>query len=95
MQHFLSDDENTALQLAIAAGELPAEPAPAFYRVSYGQLSIARHYGGIKFGGHTYTHFPAGDQLIRDDVLQWVTKRRKAERKAESDQAKAAQGDLL
>jgi len=45
--------------------------------VSNTQLSIARHYGGIKFQGQTYTYFPASDELIRDDVLQFVTKMRK------------------
>ena len=39
--------------------------------VSMTQLSIARHYGGIKYNGHEYTYLPATDELIRNDVLKW------------------------
>lgn len=41
--------------------------------VSMTQFSIARHYGGIKFNGDSYTYFPHCDELIRDDVLRWKT----------------------
>jgi hypothetical protein len=46
--------------------------------VSKTQLSIARYYGDIKFNGHFYTYFKGTDTLIREDVLRWLTKRRKA-----------------
>lgn len=45
--------------------------------VSQTQLSIARFYGACKFQGREYTYFPATDELIRDDVLKFVTKMRK------------------
>lgn len=45
--------------------------------VSMTQLSIARHYGGIKYNGESYTYLPKTDELIRDDVLKWQTKNAK------------------
>ena len=42
--------------------------------VSYTQLSIARHYGGIRYNGEIYTYFAESDELIRDDVLAWKNK---------------------
>jgi len=39
--------------------------------VSMTQLSIARHYGGIKYNGDSYMYFPITDELVRDDVLKW------------------------
>lgn len=41
--------------------------------VSMTQLSIARHYGGIKYQGDDYTYFHESDELVRDDVLKWKT----------------------
>lgn len=41
------------------------------------QLSIARHYGGCTFHGSRYIYIPGTDELIRDDVLKFVTKMRK------------------
>ncbi len=46
--------------------------------VSYGPLSIARHFGGCNFNGARYTYIPTTDELIRDDVLKW---KRKSEKK--------------
>jgi predicted DNA-binding WGR domain protein len=34
-----------------------------FYNVSQTQLSIARHYGGIKYNGRQYTYNPTDDTL--------------------------------
>jgi hypothetical protein len=45
--------------------------------VSMTQLSIARHYGGIKYNGESYTYLPKTDELIRNDVLKWQTKNTK------------------
>ena len=45
--------------------------------VSMTQLSIARHYGGIKYNGDEYTYLPKTDELIRNDVLKWQTKNAK------------------
>jgi len=46
--------------------------------VSMTQLSIARHYGGIKYNGESYTYAPDTDELIRDDVLKWRRKQKRA-----------------
>ena len=46
--------------------------------VSQTQLSIARHYGGIKYNGESYTYLPLTDELIRNDVLKWKQKQDKA-----------------
>ena len=45
--------------------------------VSHGQMSIARHYGGITMNGESYTYLPATDELIRDDVRKWLQKQPK------------------
>lgn len=45
--------------------------------VSYGQLSIARHYGGIEYNGESYTYFAETDELVRNDVLKWRKKESK------------------
>ena len=45
--------------------------------VSMTQLSIARHYGGIKYNGDEYTYLPKTDELIRNDVLKWQRKNAK------------------
>lgn len=46
--------------------------------VSMTQLSIARHYGGCKYQGESYTYLPHTDELIRDDVLKWQRKHKRA-----------------
>ena len=46
--------------------------------VSMTQLSIARHYGGIKYNGDSYTYLPKTDELIRDDVIKWQRKQKRA-----------------
>jgi hypothetical protein len=38
------------------------------------QFSIARHYGGIKYNGDSYSYFYETDELVRDDVLEWKRK---------------------
>lgn len=49
--------------------------------VSQTQLSIARFYGGCKFQGRNYSYIPTTDELLRDDVVKWLAKHRKAQRK--------------
>jgi hypothetical protein len=81
--------------MAAAALKLSNDEPPAFVGVSYSQLSIARHYGGVKVGRHRYTYFPEFDELVRDDVVKMVAgMRRAARREAEAD-AMARQGSLL
>lgn len=65
-----------------------------FHWVRTTQLSIARHYGGIKFNGQHYTYQPVCsihgkdcDVLIRDDVLK---ARAKASKQVKSQSKNAA-----
>lgn len=53
--------------------------------VSQSQLSIARHYGGCKFQGRNYSYLPLTDELLRDDVVKWLAKHRKAQKKVGAD----------
>jgi hypothetical protein len=46
--------------------------------VSMTQLSIARHYGGCKYQGDSYTYLPHTDELIRNDVLKWNRRQKRA-----------------
>ena len=46
--------------------------------VSRTQLSVARHYGGMIFNSERYTYNPITDELVRDDVLKWHAKQKKA-----------------
>jgi hypothetical protein len=59
----------------VAAGMNPPEE---IHNVSMSQFSIARHYGGIRFNGASYTYFSDTDTLVRNDVL----KQRKKDKKA-------------
>lgn len=42
--------------------------------VSMTQFSVARFSGACKFNGEFYTYFPDTDELIRDDVLRFLSK---------------------
>ena len=60
------------------------EPCGLHRRTPYGitnvkdtQFSVARHFGGCKLNGESYTYLPDTDELIRDDVLRWKMKREK------------------
>ena len=59
------------------------------YHVSTSQLSIARHYGGIKFNGVDYVYDPTTDTLIRADVLMAGTREEIEERRIKKAAAKA------
>jgi hypothetical protein len=65
--------------------------------VSMTQLSIARHYGCIRYNGEPYTYFADTDELVRDDVLKWQKKQEKARAKPAASQAapESQQQDLL
>lgn len=93
--YFLTPAEELALEAAVRAGEIKCDTTLVIRDVCNTQLSVARHYGAIKINGRHYTYFPPGDELIRDDVLKWLTKLRKAAAKATKAEAKAAQGALL
>jgi hypothetical protein len=55
-----------------------ANASVAYANVSMTQLSIARHYGGAKVQGKHFVYNPADDSLIREDVVKWIAKKRKA-----------------
>ena len=80
---FLTDSEIEALQTSNLSRKTPF----AIQGVMNTQLSIARFYGGIRYNGDGYTYMPDGDELIRDDVLKFVTKLRKKNRKTEQPQS--------
>lgn len=69
---------------------LPSDTPYAIKHVSQSQFSIARHYGGMKFNGQSYTYFPPGDELIRDDVVKLVEKTRRAKKKKPAKSKTAA-----
>ena len=76
MSH-LTQSEIDALQLS----KLDRDTPFAISGVSNGQLSIARHYGGCTFQGKKYIYMPLTDELIRDDVMKWLEKYRKRQKK--------------
>lgn len=80
---FLTDSEIEAL----LTSDLQRKTPFAIQGVMNTQLSIARFYGVIRYNGDGYTYMPDGDELIRDDVLKFVTKLRKKSRKAEQPQS--------
>jgi hypothetical protein len=58
--------------------------------VSDSQFSPARYYGAMKFNGAGYTYCQNTDEFVRDDVLQFVNKARRAAEKAAKKQTKAS-----
>jgi hypothetical protein len=51
-----------------------------FEGISLSQLSIARHYGGMKINGVEYVYIPDKDALLRKDwVKKYTTSRRRRE----------------
>lgn len=79
---YLSDAEVEEIQ------HLPRETPYLISHVSYGQLSVARHYGGCTHRGASYTYMSETDELVRGDVVRFVKKmRRKNKPSAETMQA--------
>lgn len=66
---------------AVNASDLPRKTPFVIRGVSQSQFSIARYYGGLKFNGSDYTYFPEADELVRDDVVKFITKLRKPKKK--------------
>jgi hypothetical protein len=93
--YFLADDEIADLHRESASGTFGGALPLIIRGVQSTQLSIARYYGAITYNGQRYTYFAPGDELIRDDVLTWVKKRREAQRKSAADRATAAQVNLI
>lgn len=62
--------------------------------VSNGIFSVSRHYGCCTFQGAYYVYSKTHDELIRDDVLQFVTKARRQARRDELAAEQAREGEL-
>lgn len=86
-ESFLTESEIEALQ----SSNLPRKTPFAIQGVMNTQLSIARFYGGIRYNGDGYTYMPDGDELIRDDVLMFITKLRKKQRKTVKSEVQSKQ----
>lgn len=72
----------------VAAGKIGKSDNIGWRDVSYTQLSIARYYGGTNVNGVHYTYIPESDELVRDDVLKMIMKRRAdALKKVEPEQS--------
>ena len=71
------------------------------YNWQYNQMSIARHYGGLKYMGFYYqiADHEENQPLVRVDVLAREAKEKKDERRGmkqfQAMQAEQAQGSLL
>jgi len=79
---------------ALQATKLDRTTPFVIYGVSQSQLSIARFYGGCKFQGRHYSYIPTTDELMRDDVVKWLAKHRKEQRKVGGGST-AIQVDML
>ena len=77
MNSYLTQTEIESLN----ASDLSQETPFTIQGVSYSQFSISRHYGACVFNGARYTYLADCDELVRDDVLEFVEKRRKSRRK--------------
>lgn len=76
----LTDAERLTLKLQ--KRPLADDPPWQFFGVSMSQLSIARHYGGLKFNGSDYVYDQTDDSLTRSDVLRAVMRIRREDAKA-------------
>jgi hypothetical protein len=85
-------------ELDLIGCDLPTNAPYVINGVTHTQFSIARFYGGIGFNGYSYAYDAGHDQLVRRDVLAWITKQRKAaakaQREAEKAKAKASQAEI-
>lgn len=90
MSH-LTEEELAALQSSMLGRGAPY----IIQGVSFTQFSVARYSGGCKYNGRKYIYIPATDEFIRDDVIKWVTKYRKAQGKKEKEEIAKMQQVLL
>jgi hypothetical protein len=88
---YITPEELEALQ----SSGLPRVLPFAISNVSMTQFSIARHYGGIKWQGSDYLYIQTTDELIRDDVNQWIAKRRRDQRKASRAKQQMEQATMI
>lgn len=62
-----------------------------YYNISSSQLSIARHYGGLKVNGVEYRYVAENDSLVREDIWQKDKKMQDAEKRKWIQQYKEQQ----
>ena len=92
MKSFLTDSEIEALP----SSGIDFSIAPAVIRgASKSQFSVARHFGGCKAYGKSYTYCPVTDELIRGDVLKFVMAARKKDARDKVSAAEERQGRLF
>jgi hypothetical protein len=89
---YLTPDELDALRYD---SNLDAFTPYVIQGTSIGPLSLIRHYAGCTYGGREYCYIPTTDELIREDVVRWVTKRRKAAQRAARAADEAQQMEML
>jgi hypothetical protein len=53
----------------------------AVANVSISMFSVARHFGGCRIDGKYFVYNWMDDSIIREDVIKWITKRKKQEAK--------------
>ena len=63
---------------ALNASNLPRKTPFMISGINLTQFSVARFYGGMSYNGASYIYLPETDELIRDDVVKWLAKLRKA-----------------
>lgn len=75
----------------------PQEPPERIYGWKNGQLSLASHYGGLVYQGHSYliAYGEEGMPLVRADVIEREVKERHAREKAAQEESNGKQGQLL
>lgn len=68
----------TASELdALQSSGLHRRAAYAITGVSSSLFSVARYYGGCTYHNCRYVYVQLDDELVREDVLRWLTKWRK------------------
>lgn len=70
---YLTESELEALQLTDLSRAAPF----LIGHVKSGYFSVARHNMGAVIQGWHYTYIPASDELVRDDVIKWVQRKRR------------------
>lgn len=75
----------------VAAGKIKSDDNLGWRRVTWTQLSVARHYGGTKVNGVYYEYIPETDELVRGDIAKMI----RAAWKKQKAASEPEQGDLL
>lgn len=73
------------------------QPPERIYGWRDSQLSIARHYGGIRYNNYHYliAFMEEGQPLVREDVLRREAKEQKEKQKQERKEAEAKQQTMI